>query len=187
MTYLKDENTQDVFSDFDQFISTSECDYILVCYIYKTLWTAFMKNIKLICHWVAFIVGGSIGTWIVLAIATVLPLYVGLLLFTLSDFLFYFIGSILLTFYYILIFVGLTSFFTILNNKKPDYWISNVLIVVITVLFFYNSVNKLAHIVTQDPKLFINFKGVVLIIALLPAYFKILFYALIFQFIREDG
>ena len=145
-----------------------------------------MKNIKKIGHWVVFLTGGSIGTWLVLAISTILPLFVGLWLFSLSDFWFYFIGSILLSFYYIVVFVGLTFFFTFLNKNKPDYWVSNIIIVLTTVYFFYNLITKLGYNISQDIELFMSFKGIVLLIAILPAYLKILFCSLIVPFIRED-
>ena len=145
-----------------------------------------MKNIKKIGHFAAFLVGGSIGVWLVLAIATLLPLYVGLFLFTFSDFWFYLIGSILLTFYYIIVYVGLTFFFTFLKKKKPDYWFSNIIIVLTTFYFFYNLITKLGNNISQEKELFMSFKGIVLLITILPAYLKILYTSLIMPFIKED-
>jgi hypothetical protein len=145
-----------------------------------------MKKIKKIGHWAVFVVGGSIGTWLILGIATLLPLFVGLWLFTLGDFWFFLIGSFLLAIYYILVFMGISSFFTFLNKNKPDYWVSNIILVLTTVYFFYNLINKLGRNVSQDIELFMNFKGIVLLITILPAYLKILFYSLIVPFVKVN-
>lgn len=145
-----------------------------------------MKIIKKIGHWIAFLIGGYIGTWLVLGISTLLPLFVGLWLFSLGDFWFFFIGSLLLTFYYLLVFGGLGLFYAFLNKKKPDYWFSNIFLALITVYFFYTLINSLGQNVSQDIKLFMKFKGIILIITILPAYFQILFYSLIAPFIKDD-
>ena len=79
-----------------------------------------MKVIKKICHWILFLIGGYLGTWIVLAIATLLPFIVGLWLFNFSDFWFFLLVSILLGLYYLLVYGGLGIFFAFLNKKKPD-------------------------------------------------------------------
>lgn len=72
-----------------------------------------MGTIKKIGHWLAFLLGGYFGTWLVLAISTLLPFYVGIWLFDFSDFWFFLIGSILLSIYYYIIFGGIAFFFLI--------------------------------------------------------------------------
>jgi hypothetical protein len=145
-----------------------------------------MKVIKKIGHWILFLIGGYLGTWIVLAIAILLPFIVGLFLFDFGDFWFFLLGSFALTLYYGLVF-GLTGlFFSFLNQKKPDYWISNIFLVLITFYFFYVLITGVGDIVTEYKELFMNFKGITLLITILPAYFQILFFTVVAPFIKED-
>lgn len=145
-----------------------------------------MKTIKKIGHWILFLIGGYIGTWIVLAIATWLPFLVGLWLFDFSDFWFFFLGSIALGIYYLIVYGGLGLFFTFLNKKKPDYWVSNIFLCIVTFYFFYTLINVLGKNISESKELFLNFKGILLLISILPAYLQILFFAIVAPFIKED-
>jgi hypothetical protein len=144
-----------------------------------------MKAIKKIGHWILFLIGGYLGTWIVLAIVTLLPIFVGLLLFEFGDFWFFLLGSIALSFYYLLVYYGFEIFFTFLNKKKPDYWISNIFLGLVTFYFFYTLITSLGKNITESKELFMNFKGIALLIAILPAYLQILFYAIVAPFTKE--
>jgi hypothetical protein len=146
-----------------------------------------MKIIKKIGHWAAFLVGGIIGTWVILGITTILPLFVGLWLFPLGDFWFFFIGSVLLTFYYILVFVGLSIFYIFINKNKPDYWISNIILILTAVCYFFNFITKFGQNVSYNFELFMHFKGFVLLLSILPAYLKILYFSLFTPFIKVDN
>ena len=145
-----------------------------------------MKTIKKIGHWLLFIIGGYLGTWIILAIATLLPFFVGLWLFEFGDFWFFLLGSIALGIYYLLVYSGLFLFFTFLNKKKPDYWVSNIFLGLVTFYFFYTLINTLGKNISESKELFLNFKGIVLIITILPAYLQILFYSIVAPFIKDD-
>lgn len=145
-----------------------------------------MKTIKKIGHWLLFIIGGYLGTWIVLEIATLLPFFVGLWLFQFGDFWFFLLGSIALVIYYLLVYGGLGLFFTFLNKKKPDYWVSNIFLGLVTFYFFYTLINTLGKNISESKELFLNFKGIVLMITILPAYLQILFYSILAPFIKED-
>ena len=145
-----------------------------------------MDIIKKICHWIIFLLGGYIGTWLVLSISTLLPLYIFNWLVGFSDFWFFMIGGIIVTLYYIIIFGGLSLFFTFLNKKKPDYWISNIFIALTTILLFYTLITSLGKSFGDDIKQFLTFKGIVFLITLIPAYFQILYFSIIAQFIKDD-
>ena len=145
-----------------------------------------MKVIKKIGHWILFLIGGYLGTWIVLAIAILLPFIVGLFLFDFGDFGFFLLGSFALTLYYGLVYGLIGLFFSFLNQKKPDYWISNIFLVLITFYFFYVLITGVGDVVTEYKELFMNFKGIVLLITILPAYLQILFFAVVAPFIKED-
>lgn len=144
-----------------------------------------MNTLKKIGHWILFLIGGYLGTWIVLAIVTLLPFFVGLWIFDFSDFWFFFIGSIALSFYYLLVFGGLSLYFTFLNSYKPDYWVSNIFLSLVTFFFFYTLINSLGQNITESKELFMNFKGIVFLITILPAYLKILYVSLIAPFIKK--
>lgn len=103
-----------------------------------------------------------------------------------SDFWFFMIGGIIVTLYYIIIFGGLSLFFTFLNKKKPDYWISNIFIALTTILLFYTLITSLGKSFGDDIKQFLTFKGIVFLITLIPAYFQILYFSIIAQFIKDD-
>lgn len=145
-----------------------------------------MRIIKKIGHWILFIIGSYIGLSIVLAIATLLPIYVGAWLFTFSNFWFFVIGSFLLTFYYLIAFGLPALFFNFLNDKKPDYWVSNILLVLISVYFFYILFTIVAKVIDLNIKVFFNFKGIIFLTTLLPAYLQILFSTIVVPFLKED-
>lgn len=146
-----------------------------------------MKKVITIGNWLKFLIVGIIGTWLVLGITCIIPLFAGLWMFTFSDFWFYTIGSVLLTFYYILIMVGLTLFFSYINKLKQDYWVSNILLVLTSGYFFFNLITKFGVFVNKDIEIFLNFKGIVLLISILPAYFKILFLSVITPFLKQEN
>ncbi len=146
-----------------------------------------MKKVITIGNWLKFLIVGIIGTWLVLGITFIIPLFAGLWMFTFSDFWFYTIGSVLLTFYYILIMVGLTLFFSYVNKLKQDYWVSNILLVLTSGYFFFNLITKFGVFVNKDIEIFMNFKGIVLLISILPAYFKILFLSVITPFLKQEN
>lgn len=145
-----------------------------------------MKTIKKISHWIIFLIGGCLGTWFVLAIVTILPLFVATLLFYFSDFWFFFIGSMALSLYYLLLYGGLSIYFSFLNSHKPDYWISNIFIVIVTFLFFNNLINALGNNITESKDLFLNFKGIVSLISIIPAYLSIFYFSLVVPFIKNE-
>jgi hypothetical protein len=145
-----------------------------------------MKNIKKIGHWIAFLIGGFFGTNLALTIVTFLPFYLFIWLFNFSDFWFFMIGSILAALYYYLIFGGLLFYFSFLNKRKPDYWISNIFIVLVTILFVYNLINLSANASEQTRKLFFTFKGIVFFCTIIPAFFQIFYLSLIAQFVRDE-
>ncbi len=145
-----------------------------------------MKIIKKIGHWITFLIGGYIGTWLILSISTLIPLFVFYWLVDFSDFWFFMIGGIIVTLYYIIIFGGLSLFFTFLNKKKPDYWVSNIFIALTTVLFFYTIINSFGKIIGKEFRQYLTFKGIVFLITIIPAYFQILYFTIIAQFIKED-
>jgi hypothetical protein len=146
-----------------------------------------MKKVVTIGSWLKFLIVGIIGTWLALGITCIMPLFAGLWMFNLSDFWFYTIGSVLLTLYYILIIVGLSLFFSYVNKLKQDYWVSNILLVLTSVYFFFNLITKLGVFVNKDIEIFMNFKGIVLLISILPAYFKILYLSVIIPFLKQEN
>ena len=146
-----------------------------------------MRIIKKISHWILFIIGSYIGLNIVLTIATLLPIYVGAWLFSFSNFWFFVIGAILSTFYYFFAFGLPALFFNFLNGKKPDYWISNILLVLISIYFYYNLINNISSFVDINLKLFINFKGFIFLTTLVPAFLQILFFTVVAPFLMEEN
>jgi hypothetical protein len=145
-----------------------------------------MKIFKKIGHWILFIIGGFLGTHIVLLIATLLPFFVGVWLFDFGDFWFLFLGSIAISIYYFLVYAGVGYFFIFLNRKKPDYWVSSIFLGLVTLHFFYWLITNLGITFTEYKELFLSFKGICLLITILPAYLQILFSALILQFIKSE-
>ena len=109
-------------------------------------------------------------------------------MFDLSDFWFIFFGSIALTIYYYVVIYGLGLFFFYLKRNKPDYWISNIYLTLVTFNFFYALITSLGNAITDfEISLFsISFKDIAFVIAILPAYLKILFFALVFPFTKEE-
>jgi hypothetical protein len=145
-----------------------------------------MKIIKKIGHWILFIIGGYLGTWLVLAITTLLPYLVGIWLLSFGDFWFFFLSSIIFGIYYMLVYGGLGFFVIFLNKKKPDYWVSNIFLGLVTFYFFYTLITVLGKHITEHKEIFMTFKGILLLITIIPPYLQILFYALVAPFIKED-
>jgi hypothetical protein len=146
-----------------------------------------MDFLKKIGHWIVFLIGGYLGTWLALLISVALPLVVGLWIFDWNDFLFLFVGGILMTLYYLIVFIGLSWYYDFINRKKPDYWASNIFLVIVAIYFFYTFITSFGRLVDQDVKVFAGFKGIILLLAIIPAYFKILFVSLIAPFFKRDN
>ena len=144
-----------------------------------------MKVINKIGHWLLFLIGAYIGTWIVLAITTMLPFYILILLIDLGDFWFYLLGSIIIGIYYLIVFGGLSIYFYFLNQKKPDYWISNIFLVLTALFFFYKLINKLGSNFNDAKEFYTSFKGILFLISILPAFLKILFFSILSPFIKD--
>ena len=145
-----------------------------------------MKFLNKIGHWIVFIVGGYLGTWLALFISVALPLFVGSWIFSWNDFLFLVVGGILLSIYYWIIFFGLSWYYAFLNKNKPDYWVSNIFLVIVAILFFYNFITVFGRLVNKEIPMFKGFKGIMFLIAIIPAYLKILFASLIAPFFKGD-
>lgn len=145
-----------------------------------------MNFVKKIGHWIIFLVVGYFGTWIALFISAALPLLVGLWIFDWNAFLFLFVGAIFMTVYYLIVFMGLTWYYDFINSKKPDYWVSNIYLVLVALYFFYTFTTRFGRLVDQDPKMFLRFNGIALLLAIIPAYFQILFMSLIAPFFKKD-
>ena len=142
-----------------------------------------MGIIKKIGHYILFIIGGYIGTWLVLAICTILPFLGFLLIYSLGDFWFLFLGSIMMTIYYMALFGLLGWYYEYIDKRKPDYWFSNIFIALVALLFFYTLITSLGPNVSKEPKAFLNFKGIVFLISIIPAYLRILYVSLLLPFI----
>lgn len=142
-------------------------------------------DLKKIGHWILFLIGGFIGTWIVLRILVILPL-VGMFLFELGNFWFVLIGAILFGLYNYLVIFGLNFFYTFLNKKKPDYWMSNIFLILVAFFVFYNLINDLREFFNEFKGVFFKFKFVFFSIGLLPAYLRILFFAFLIPFRKEN-
>lgn len=140
---------------------------------------------KKIGHWIAFIFFGYFATVIVLALAVCILLFCGpWLMDNFSTFGFIFIGSCLLSLYYYLIFSMFLLYYNFLDRKKPDYWVSNIFIVSTALYFYYVTFKNIYPVFVLDINKFKSFKGIVYIISILPALFKIFFFTLIYPFIK---
>lgn len=144
-----------------------------------------MKLINKIGHWLLFLIGSYIGTWIVLAITTMFPFYILILLIDLGDFWFYLLGSIIIGIYYLIVFGCLSIYFYFLNQKKPDYWISNIFLVLTALFFFYTLINRLGNNFNDAKEFYTSFKGILFLISILPAFLKILFFSILSPFIKD--
>jgi hypothetical protein len=142
-----------------------------------------MNAIKNVMHYVIFAVGSCVGTWIVLLLLTTLPLLGFLLIYKLSNFWFFVAGGIMMTIYYSS-FDLLGWFYFYLDKRKPDFWFSNIFIVVVVLIYFYLLITSLATNLSKEPKAFLNFKGIVFLVSILPAYLKILYISLLLPFIK---
>lgn len=145
-----------------------------------------MNTIKKVSHWILFFIGGSLGTIFLLYISVVTPVGISIWIWDWNDFLFTFVGGILLTAYYFLIFSGFYWYYSYLNKVKPDYWISNILLAGIALYFFVHFFLRFTDLIQEYKKIFFGFKGLMFFTAIIPAYFKILFASLIGPFIKED-
>jgi hypothetical protein len=145
-----------------------------------------METFKFIGRWILFLLVSILGTIIVQAIITISPLMVGLWLFRFSDFWFFFIGSIIITIYYYIAFGGLALFFEFINKLKPDYWISNILLALVSLFYYYLFITLFGGLMNISIDLFLNFKGIILLITIVPVYIYLMFIAILAPFIKDD-
>jgi len=97
-----------------------------------------MSLLKRIGHWILFLIGGYLFTCLVLAILTVLPVYIGFsLMISSSTFWFTFIVAIMSGIYYVLGTGILMKYLEFISYYKPDYWVSNIFLIIVTLLFYY--------------------------------------------------
>ena len=70
-----------------------------------------------------------------------------------------------------------------LNEKKPDYWVSNIFLILTSVTFFYQYFLYLQSVVYENLTTFKNFKELMLIFTILPVYLKIIYISIIYPFL----
>lgn len=145
-----------------------------------------MKIIKKILHWLGFIIGAPILTWLTLGISTLVPIYAFMKILDLGTFMFILVGSIIMAIYYFLnsLLIGI-SFLTI-NKMKPDYWVSNIILAAVSIFFFYTLFTSLGKSIDGEFKMFMSFKGIMFITTVVPAYLGLLFKSIIFPFIPDN-
>jgi hypothetical protein len=141
---------------------------------------------KRIGHWIAFLIFGYLLTIIVLSITTFIPLFVGpWLISKFNTFWFLFIGGILISIYYYIIFSVLVLYYGFLDSQKPDYWVSNIFLVIVTLYFYYTFGKSVQQVFDNYEGNFKSFKSILFFISIIPAYLQILFLSLIFPFIKN--
>lgn len=145
-----------------------------------------MNLIKKILRWIGFVIFGSLLNWLTLAILTLAPIYAFSKLQDLTTFWFVLVGIIVIIIYYTL--NDLISFFSFsaINKMKQDYWFSNTLLALISILFFYTLLTSFAKSMNGDFEVFKSFKGTILIITIVPSYLKLIYKSLIFPFTFEN-
>jgi hypothetical protein len=141
-----------------------------------------MDIIKKTGHWIAFIIGGYFATWFALLIFSAPPILVGLWAFNWNIFLFIIVVGILLTIYYYLLIIGLGFYYFFINDKKPDYWISSIFLALVAIYYFYAFINQFSKAFDQDIDIFMNLKGFIFFVAILPAYWKMFYMSVIGPF-----
>jgi hypothetical protein len=146
-----------------------------------------MVLLNKIQQWIIFVIGGFIGTVFLLFVLTALPLFVGIWILDWNIFLFLVVGGILMSIYYYLLYFSIAFYYDYLNRRKPDYWISNILLALVTICFFYFFTTNFVTLFDKNIKIFMNFKGIMLLMAITPAYFKILYVSIISPFIPTEN
>lgn len=146
-----------------------------------------MQILKKIGHFAIYIIGTYFGTWLILAICVILPFLGFLLVYDWGDFWFLFVGGILMTIYYLVCFALLTWYYDYVGKRQPDYWFSNIFLVLVAFAFFYTFVTNFGKNFNENPDAFVNFKGIVFLISVIPAYLKILFVSLIMPFSNKKN
>jgi hypothetical protein len=143
-----------------------------------------MKTIKKIFHWLIFLFIAPIITYVTLAISTLLPFFALAKIEELNIFWFILLSSLIIAIYYALnSLLTIISFYAI-NKMKPDYWISNILIVSVALLFYFTLFKSLGKII-DSRIIFSSFKNTFIVLLLAPSYWGLLFKSLIFPFIYE--
>jgi hypothetical protein len=142
-----------------------------------------MKTLKKIGYWFLFFIVGYLLTRIILAIAFILPVFAYLYINDFQIFWFLLLGGVFLTIYYWLTFGLMVFLLKYLNEKKPDYWVSNIFLILTSVTFFYQYFLYLQSVVYENLTTFKNFKELMLIFTILPVYLKIIYISIIYPFL----
>lgn len=149
-----------------------------------------MDTTKKIVHYFLYIIGTYIGTWLVLAICVILPFLGALLIFKLNNFWFLFVGGFMMTIYYFILISLLGWYYEYVDRHKPDYWFSNIFLELVALLFFYAFITRFGNnfnkgLEAYDLKEILNFKGIVFLISIVPAWLNILYVSLILPFAKK--
>lgn len=145
-----------------------------------------MKIIKKILHCLGFIIGGSILTWLTLGISTLVPIYAFTKILDLGTFMFILIGSIIMAIYYAFNSVIIGVSFLAVYKMKPDYWVSNFILVIVSIFFYYTLFNALGKSFNWDFSPFTSFKGILFITTVIPAYWGLLYKSLLVPFLPYE-
>ena len=145
-----------------------------------------MKPLKKIGHWLLFLLGGYIATYLALAICFLLPIFLFLWIYSWNTFLFLIIGSIFVIIYYWFFLAVLGGYIFLIIKHKPDYWFSNIFLLIITIFFCFSFINIFEKSINENIIMFISFKGIMFVMAIIPAYLKALYLIIIMPFLHVN-
>lgn len=144
-----------------------------------------MNFLKKIGKWSLFFISGYFGTNIVLAITLFIPIFAFLWIHNWSLFWFVIVGSILISVFYYVTFGLLTLYFTLINKVKPDYWVSNIFLLIVAILSLIAFAEQFSELGKTLFELF-DFKAILFLVAITPTYLYILFMLFIAIFLSKE-
>jgi hypothetical protein len=145
-----------------------------------------MKLLKKTFHWLAFITIAPNLTWLIMAISLYIPIYAFQKMIDLGTFMFILAMSLVTAAYYgIYTFLAGLSFMAI-NKMKPDYWVSNIILSIIAIFFFYYWYLTFGKLLFVDFDILSSSKGIMLIVSYTPGFLRLIYQSLILPFVHDD-
>lgn len=143
-----------------------------------------MKIIKKILHWLGFIIGAPILVWVILSISVFAPLYAYDYLQDLGSNIHRFVMPIVIIIYYLFFTTSSGVLFLVVNKMKPDYWVSNIILSLVSILFFgtffnYESKGSLG--------IFGSSEGLTYVTMYVPALLLLVYKSIIYPFKHHEN
>ena len=147
-----------------------------------------MKNLIKIGHWIIFFPTCYLATYLILVTAFFIPLITLPLMIEWNFLELLIFGGGIIGFLYFLVFFLLALFYEKLFEWRPDKLISSLFLAAIFLFAFYNFIISINNRFLGDSEIreiIFSFKGILIILFIIPAYFKLVFLSMIFPFLSK--